>query len=338
MVRMTKLRYPEDIVTPAPKPKGGPGPAAFALALMFGVALALSADSTIGSRAAYQVAAQVTKSISDTLQALNTREREAIRLGEWPRRTLPGGPPPVMSDAPMIAIVIDDLGANVTRTNQAIALPANVTLSFLPDPPRSLQLSRRARLGGHEVMLHLPMQPSGRQNPGERALTTGLPPEELKQRLQWALSRVSDYDGVNNHMGSRFTESASDLTVVMRELKARNLFFLDSRTTAETQAQTIAEQLDVPTGRRDVFLDGQRNVAAIKRQLALAEDFARVHGSVIAIGHPHPETLQVLSVWSRTIRQRGFRLVPVRDVLRAREGRSSALLTAGISLQPQVKE
>ena len=338
MVRMTKRRYSEDMPLPAPKPNGGPGPMAFALALMFGVALGLSADTTVDSRSAYQVAAQVTKSISETLRSLNTREREAIRMGEWPRRTLPGGPPPAMTDAPMIAIVIDDLGANVARTNSAIALPANVTLSFLPDPPRSLQLSRRARLAGHEVMLHLPMQPSGSQNAGEHALTTGLPPDQLKQRLQWALSRVSDYDGVNNHMGSRFTESAGDLKVVMRELKSRNLFFLDSRTTADSQAQMIAEEFDLPTGRRDVFLDGQRSARAIRQQLVLAENFARVHGSVIAIGHPYPETLQVLAAWSRTIRQRGFRLAPVRDVLRVREGRSPPLLTAGISLQPQVKE
>jgi polysaccharide deacetylase 2 family uncharacterized protein YibQ len=239
---------------------------------------------------------------------------------------------------PIIAVVIDDLGVNLERTNRAIALPANVTLSFLPYPPRSLELSRRAHLAGHEVLVHLPMQPSGQADPGERALTPGLPPAELKQRLGWALSRVANYDGVNNHMGSRFTESAADLSIVMAELKTRRLFFLDSRTTANSQAQRVADEMGVLSGRRDVFLDDERNVAAIKRQLAYAENLARTNGNVIVIGHPYPETLGVLSAWGKTVNQRGYRLAPVREVMMLRDPRTPALLTAGISLGPLVKE
>jgi hypothetical protein len=305
---------------------------------MLGAAVALSADSSADPRSTYkqvaqQVTAQVTKSLASTLRALNVAKRDdSIRMGGVGLR------PPPAADAPIIAVVIDDLGVNLERTNRAIALPANVTLSFLPYPPRSLDLSQRAHLTGHEVLVHLPMQPAGQANPGERALTPGLPPAEIKQRLSWALSRVSNYDGVNNHMGSRFTESAADLGPVMAELKARRLFFLDSRTTANSQAQRVANELGVLTGRRDVFLDGERNVAAIKRQLGLAETLARTNGNVIVIGHPYPETLGVLTAWSKTIKARGYRLAPVREVLMLRDPRTPALLTAGISLSTLVKE
>jgi polysaccharide deacetylase 2 family uncharacterized protein YibQ len=338
MADMTKRRYPEDLPERPRRKSSGSGAASLVLALMFGAAVALTADSGADPRAGYkqaaqQMAAQVTKSISSTLRSLNVAKRDdSIRVDG----ALSGSPS--ATDVPVIAVVIDDLGVNLERTNRAIALPANVTLSFLPYPPRSLDLSRRAHLAGHEVLVHLPMQPAGQENPGERALIAGLPPAELKQRLDWALSRVSNYDGVNNHMGSRFTESAADLSIVMAELKARRLFFLDSRTSANSQAPRVAHEFGVLSGRRDVFLDGERNVAAIKRQLARAEASARANGNVIVIGHPYPETLSVLTAWSKTIKARGYRLAPVREVMILRDPRTPALLTAGISLSPAVKE
>lgn len=309
---------------------------ALGFALMFGVALALTADShVVDPRSTY---AQVTSSISRTLRDWNFQSPTyvSMRNGDWPSQlfTLAGGRGalgPIADDTPAIAIVIDDLGINAARTVQAIALPANMTLSFLPYPARSRELSRRAHLAGHEVIVHLPMQPTGNENPGERALKTGLPSDELQQRLGWALSRVSDYDGVNNHMGSRFTTSRPDLLPVMRELKARGLFFLDSRTTTKTQVEKVAQEVGMLSGRRDVFIDDDQSAAAIARQIQLIEDMARKNGNVIAIGHPYPETLKALTKWSRTIKERGFRLAPLREVLILRESSTPALVTAGLS-------
>jgi hypothetical protein len=189
-------------------------------------------------------------------------------------------------------------------------------------------------LAGHEVIVHVPMQPTGNENPGEGVLKVGLPSNELQQRLGWSLSRVAEYDGVNNHMGSHFTTSRADLLPVMRELKARGLFFLDSRTTEKTQVERVAREMGVTTGSRDIFIDDDRNPAAIARQLAMIEDFALKNGNVIAIGHPYPETLNALSKWTKTIRERGFRLAPLREVLRTRETASPAVVTAGVSFGP----
>ncbi len=334
---MTKRRYNEDLPEGPPK-RGGPGPFGMALALMFGAAMALTADSHADPRSAY---AQVTKSITKTLQTwtMDQHGYASLRIGDWPSQlltladvTIPGLP--AVDNTPAIAIVIDDLGNDAARTNAAIALPANVTLSFLPYPKRTLELSRLAHSAGHEVIVHLPMQPTGNENPGEGALKVGLRSDELQQRLGWSLARVSEYDGVNNHMGSRFTTSRADLLPVMRELKARGLFFLDSRTTEKTQVERVAREVGVMTGSRDIFIDDDRSAVAIARQLALIEDFARKNGNVIAIGHPYPETLKALSTWTKTIKERGFRLAPLREVLRARETEAPAVVTAGVSFGP----
>jgi polysaccharide deacetylase 2 family uncharacterized protein YibQ len=334
---MTKRRYNEDLPEDPPR-RGGPGPFAMAVALMFGAGMALTADSHADPRSAY---AQVAKSITTTLRTwtMDNQAYASLRIGDWPSQlltladaTIPNLP--VVDKTPAIAIVIDDLGNDVARTNAAIALPANVTMSFLPYPKRALDLSQRAHLAGHEVIVHLPMQPVGTENPGEGALNVGLASDELQQRLGWSLSRVSEYDGVNNHMGSRFTTSRADLLPVMRELKARGLFFLDSRTTEKTQVEKIARDVGVLTGSRDIFIDDDRSAAAIAHQLALIEDFARKNGNVIAIGHPYPETLKALSNWAKTIKERGFRLAPLRDVLQARETTAPAVVTAGVSFGP----
>jgi len=135
-------------------------------------------------------------------------------------------------------------------------------------------------------------------------------------------------------MGSRFTASGEDLIPVMRELKQRGFFFLDSRTTASSRVEKVARELGVMSSRRDVFLDDERSATAIQQQLSRAEDFARKHGSVIAIGHPYPETLKELSVWTARIEDRGFRLAPLHEVLETRQGPAPALFTAGFSLTP----
>ena len=329
---MTKQRSPAD-PSKSGAPAGGPRPLALAFALMFGMAFALTPNTTADRPASFeqvQVTEQMTSPLATVPEWSVVPPPDVIRTGDWPAAL----EAPPAETGPAIAVVIDDLGGDASLTNAAIALPANVTLSFLPYPKRSFELSRRAHLAGHEVIVHLPMQPSGGENPGERALTTGLPVDELQERLEWALSRVSDYDGVNNHMGSRFTASGEDLRPVMRELKARGLFFLDSRTTPSSAVEKVAHELGVMSGHRDVFLDDERSVAAIRRQLARAEDFARKHGSVIAIGHPYAETLKELAAWTGAIKERGFRLAPLREVLVLRQEPAPALVTTGWSLGP----
>lgn len=214
-----------------------------------------------------------------------------------------------------IAIVIDDMGLNMRESRRAVALPEAVTLSYIPYAPRLREQTREARDAGHELMLHLPMEPMGRDNPGPGALLTGLPEEELRQRLALALSSFVGFDGVNNHMGSKFTASEQGMEIVVDELRRRQLFFLDSRTSAQTVGEKVARREGLPAIGRDVFLDDSMTYEAVKSQIAQLERVARRKGYAVAIGHPHAATLQALEEWIPEAKRNGFEFVAVRSLV-----------------------
>ncbi len=226
---------------------------------------------------------------------------------------------PPAQGRPRIAIVIDDLGLDRRRTERAIALKGPLTLSFLAyaeDLPRLTQMAHRA---GHELLVHVPMEPISRsEDMGPNGLAVGLSKEELLHRLRWDLGRFEGYVGINNHMGSRFTSDAASMMLVMQELKARGLLFLDSRTIASTTGTALADHLGVPNAARDVFLDNEVNANGITERLAVVEATARRNGSAIAIGHPHDATLELLAIWLDSFARKGLVLVPVSAIVRER--------------------
>jgi polysaccharide deacetylase 2 family uncharacterized protein YibQ len=227
-----------------------------------------------------------------------------------------GGAASAPLHAPAIAIIIDDLGNDVAATRRAIALPKDVTLSFLPYPDAAAKLAREAIRAGHQILVHVPMQPEGAEDAGPMALRTDLPASENVRRLDWALSRVPGFSGLNNHMGSRFTADRGALRPVMMDVAARRIFFLDSRTTAESQVIPLAQSLGVTSAARDVFLDDETASADVDQELRVAESHARQGGVSIAIGHPHPQTLAALERWLGDSRSRGFVLVDVSEAIR----------------------
>ncbi len=221
-------------------------------------------------------------------------------------------PPPVAPPTgPMIAVVIDDLGLLEAATESAIALDPTFTLSFLPYGEKAGELATKARDAGHEVLLHMPMEPDGPVDPGPDALLTGLAPDEIRARLGLALARVPQAMGLNNHMGSRFTADAEAVAVVLDEVNTRGMMMLDSVTTPDSVIGELAQALGVPTSARDVFLDNNRDPALIRQQLDELERIAQATGQAIAICHPYRETIAVLNEWLPAARKRGFRLVPL---------------------------
>lgn len=236
---------------------------------------------------------------------------------------------PHHADRPMIAVVIDDMGVDTRRSAEVMALPAPLTLSFLPyarDLPRQ---TRIARDSGHELMVHVSMQPQDTAiDAGPNALSSDLTAVEIKRRLDWALGAFVGYVGINNHMGSRFTTDRAGMTVVMEELKARGLLFLDSRTVAHSVGGSIAAAYGVPHVGRNVFLDNTLTEEHVMRQLAEAERIARQAGAAIAIGHPHDATVAALKAWLPHVREKGIALVPVSAVVQQREVRRAAAHTA----------
>jgi polysaccharide deacetylase 2 family uncharacterized protein YibQ len=225
---------------------------------------------------------------------------------------------------PAIAIVIDDLGNDVVAARRAIALPKEVTLSFLPYPDATPDLARAAARAGHEILAHVPMEPEGDEDAGPMTLSVGLSSTEISRRLDWALSRVPGYSGINNHMGSRFTADRAALIPVMQALAARHVFFLDSRTTPQTQIVSVAQGFGVATVARDIFLDDENTHASVADELRLAETRAKEQGVAIAIGHPHPATLTALETWIHT---RRVMLIAVGDTIRLKESQAELRTT-----------
>ena len=212
--------------------------------------------------------------------------------------------------------MIDDLGLDPAAARRAIDLPPGVTLDFLPYGHGLDGLAAAAVARGHDVFLHLPLEPAGHADPGPNALLTGLAPAEVGRRLAWAFGRLPGAVGVNNHMGSRGTADPGLMLAVLAEVARRGLVFVDSRTTPLSVVPGIAGRLGVPFATRDVFLDNEPTAEAVRARLAEAERLARRHGSAIAIGHPYPATLAVLAGWLPDAERRGVRLVTVRSLTR----------------------
>lgn len=226
----------------------------------------------------------------------------------WQRYAMPA---PVAPKGPRIAIVIDDMGVNKPQTAAAIGLPSPITFAFLPYAQDVAGQAAKARAAGHELIVHMPMQPQGPADPGPGALNPALPVAENVKRLKHNLEAFGAYVGINNHMGSRATEDTLLMVAVMAELKARGLMFLDSRTTAKSVGSKAAISAGIPNVQRDVFLDHEIDERKIAAQLDRLEAIARRHGAAIAIGHPHPETLKVLNRWLPAAQARGIVFVPL---------------------------
>lgn len=244
-----------------------------------------------------------------------TVEEEALPEPAWVRYAVPTPPD---ADRPMVAIVIDDLGVNLSGTRGITALPGPLTLSFMTYAEDLERQTDAARAQGHELFLHFPMEPmSDSADPGPNALLTGLSAQEIEDRLAWGLDRFDGYVGVNNHMGSRFTGDAEGMELVLRELDQRGLIFLDSLTTGSSVGAEVAADFDIPFVARDVFLDNERDVAAIARTLQALEEKARADGTAIGIGHPYDETIEALRQWLPTLEGKGITLAPVSAIAAA---------------------
>ncbi|MDD3029045.1 MAG: divergent polysaccharide deacetylase family protein [Alphaproteobacteria bacterium] len=237
---------------------------------------------------------------------------------------LPAPPPPSRKPEHkiLVALVIDDMGLDIEETKEAIQLPPVVTLSFLPYALRARAQATEARAKGHEILLHMPMEPVGHQSPGPGALLVDLPPSEQEARLDTALASLTGFDGINNHMGSRFTAYRKGMERVANNLLERNLFLLDSRTSAQSVAWAVAQEKGLPSIKRDVFLDDIRTPEALRRQLLALEQIAYKQGYAVAIGHPHAVTLESLKEWIPKAEEKGIKLVPLNVLVREQNAKT----------------
>jgi hypothetical protein len=236
-----------------------------------------------------------------------------LRRDAGPARGAPS--PDISPKAARASIVIDDLGPDLEIAKRFASLPIRLTFSVLPHQAHSREIAELAHLKGLEVMLHLPMEPlDPNVNPGKGALLLSMSGDEIRRNIKAALDTSPYFDGVNNHMGSRMTRDAGTMKIVLRELKARDLFFLDSMTTGESKGWRVARELKMSTLKRDIFLDDNPAAWAIRSQIARLAKIAKVKGAALAIGHPREATLRSLMDASGYFREQGIEIVAAQDL------------------------
>lgn len=223
--------------------------------------------------------------------------------------------PPYFGPEPVIAIVIDDMGDNYRRTKDIISLKAPLTASFLTYPQRLEQQISDSLKSGHEIMLHVPMQPKSNINLSKDILTVDMSPDEVRKNFEKMVNRFSEVKGINNHMGSRLTEDEARMTEIMKVLKSKGMFFLDSKTTPHSVGDKVARKYDVDYASRNVFLDNKNEVSYILNQLARTEKIARKNGYAVAIGHPKSQTYEALKRWLPTLDGKRLKLVHLSQIV-----------------------
>ena len=221
-----------------------------------------------------------------------------------------------------IAIVLDDFGgasSDQQLVQRFFSLPQPLTLTVLPNEgAKAAQTIELAKQRGHEVLLHLPMEPNGypEKDPGEEAILVRQDDETIRRLVNDNLRRVPSAVGVNNHMGSRATADSRVMAAILRALKQRDLFFLDSRTTPETLGLAMASALQVPAASRDLFIDADDAAAAkVEGNLWKLAALAARQGYAIGIGHGREQTLLALESILPRLESRGHSFVPVSQIV-----------------------
>ncbi len=217
---------------------------------------------------------------------------------------------------PKIAIILDDLGYNRPAGERALELPGAITYAIIPFTPYSKDFAEKANQLNREVILHMPMESSDPQ----RRLDTGgitaqLSEEEVRARVSKAIADVPHIVGLNNHMGSNVTANVQIMHWLMQEVQDKPLFFVDSLTNPHSVANRSAQYYNIPSLKRDVFLDNVQTEANIERMFRSLVSLAQKRGHAIAIGHPYPATLSYLEKALPQLEQMGVQLVEASDLV-----------------------
>ncbi len=229
---------------------------------------------------------------------------------------IPKYKPAYFGEEPVIAVVIDDMGIAQKRTADIISLNAPLTASFLTygaDLENQIEAAKKA---GMEIMLHAPMEPYSKVDVAPDVLTTKMTPEDIQASLKQMLQKFSDIKGINNHMGSKFTEDKERMRAVMKVLKEKDLFFLDSKTTPHSVGKETAGEQGVSYATRHVFIDNVNKVEYILNQLKIAERVAQRNGYAVAIGHPKTGTYEALKQWIPSLEEKKIKILHMSDIVK----------------------
>jgi hypothetical protein len=225
-----------------------------------------------------------------------------------------------------VAIIIDDIGYDLVPVKELLKVNADITYSVLPFLIHSREAAEMLHKANKEILLHLPMEPVSypREKPGSGALFTDMNDEELVFQLEKDIEAVPYIAGINNHMGSKFMEDKEKLALIFGKLKKKNLFFIDSRTAANSEAFAAARKVGLQVAARKIFLDNNRDYNEIYNNLINITNNNGDVSPLIVIGHPHPETIRAIKDAIKVLREKGILIVPVSQVIKAKAAHGSS--------------
>ena len=241
---------------------------------------------------------------------------------------LPAEPPAIVAEKEppakkafrgQVALIMDDMGNSLETLDELIGLGRHVTVSVLPYSSHAADTARIAHENGLEVLLHLPLESLNNHDimaNTEGMILAGMTEPDIVRSFESSYARVPFAAGTNNHMGSRFTAERDLIRTILRPLKEKGLFFVDSRTTSKTVALDEARKMGIPSTERDVFLDADEDRGMIRGRLIELFQKARKKGHAVGICHPFPETLAVLKSSFRLVDSYGLEAVPVSRLIR----------------------
>ncbi len=225
----------------------------------------------------------------------------------------------VLFAPPRAAIIIDDIGFDEEIAKRFMRLEIPITLSIIPHLPFSRNIAERAYLRGREMMLHLPMEPEGypETDPGSGAILVRLNAEEIRRRTAANIDAVPHIAGINNHMGSLAMANSQVVEEVLEVVRDRSLYFVDSRTTAQTVGFQLAQRLGIPSTERIVFIDSV-DITEIDYRIEKLKELilrAKQRGTAVGIGHPTAETLEAVEIMAEEFRKEGVEIVYASEVV-----------------------
>ena len=223
------------------------------------------------------------------------------------------------TDRGKIAIIMDDMGGSLSTLQELLRLEVTITPSILPGTSRAIPATVLLRDKGREYMIHMPMQPRSypKTNPGANALLLGQSEDKTRNLVRSYLAGVPGAVGGNNHMGSRYTAALEPMRIVLDEMQQHDLFFIDSRTIGDSVAFSEARKMGLRTATRNIFLDNRADVSYIRQQIRKMVNLAGKNREIIAICHPHAETLKAFRLEQDWLQKQTVDFVPASELVHA---------------------